>query len=113
MSSGDFNALLLDISKQLSKDQLEDIKFLCNDFIGKKVMEKIDTGLKLFTVLMERGKLGPDDTDFLCRSLGLIHRPDLAAKVQTSSEQSPGENGKERTVKEPGGELRQRVGLGL
>lgn len=94
MDSSEFNAVLLNISEQLSKEQLQSMVFLCKGIITKKDSEKIDTGLKLFTLLMERAKLGVDNTDFLCEKLEQIHRQDLAAKIQPSPEQCHGENGK-------------------
>lgn len=103
MDSSEFNAVLLNISEQLSKEQLQNMVFLCKGIITKKDSEKIDTGLKLFTLLMERAKLGVDNTDFLCEKLEQIRRPDLAAKIHPSAEQCHGENGKFRTVWEPVG----------
>ncbi|XP_075867322.1 FAS-associated death domain protein [Nelusetta ayraudi] len=94
MDSSEFNAVLLSISEQLSKEQLQSMVFLCKGIITKKDSEKIDTGLKLFTLLMERAKLGVDNTDFLCEKLEQIHRPDLAAKIHPSAEQCHGENAK-------------------
>lgn len=78
MSSFSFNAVLLEISNQLSADQLEQIKFLCADQVGKREREQITTGRRLFQVLTERGQLGVHNTDYLSRILTKIHRPDLA-----------------------------------
>lgn len=94
MESFDLKSTLLHISDQLSKEQLDKLKFLCKDHIPKKDAEKIDTGLKLFTLLMERQKLADNDTDFLCEILEKIHRPDLVAKLQPFAEQCHGDNGK-------------------
>lgn len=81
MSSLDFNTTLLDISNELLGDQLGKMKFLCKECIGKNVSEKIDTGFKLFQVLMERNKLAADDTDFLSSLLTRVGRDDLARKL--------------------------------
>lgn len=94
MESTDFNATLLRISDQLSKEHLDKLRFLCKDIIRKKEAENIDTGFKLFTLLMERQKLADNDTDFLCEILENINRPDLAAKLQPFAEQCHGDNGK-------------------
>ncbi|KAK7912810.1 hypothetical protein WMY93_013021 [Mugilogobius chulae] len=40
-----------------------------------------DTGLKVFQLLQERNKLGPDNTEYLCRLLTAINRQDLSDKV--------------------------------
>ncbi|GLD67000.1 FAS-associated death domain protein-like protein [Lates japonicus] len=88
MSSLQFNAVLLDISNQLSADQLKQMKFLCGGIIGKKDQEKIDAGLKLFQFLTERGKLGADNTEFLSELLKNIERHDLSGKLNNFESQS-------------------------
>ncbi|XP_054465024.1 protein FADD [Anoplopoma fimbria] len=81
MSAPQFNSVLLDISNQLSVKQLEDMKFLCNEFIGKRAMEKISSGTQLFLALREMGKLGADKTEYLSQLLNKINRCDLANKL--------------------------------
>nr|XP_046240295.1 protein FADD [Scatophagus argus] len=88
MSSLKFNADLLEISNQLSAEQLSQLKFLCRDHIGKREMENIDTGIKLFDILTQRGKLGPDNTDYLRQLLTEIRRPDLLSKIDSIESQS-------------------------
>lgn len=89
MSSLQFNSVLLHISDQLSAPQLDDLKFLCRDMIGKRELEKITGGLKLFELLTERGKLGADNTDCLSQFLIQIKRQDLANKLN-AFESQPG-----------------------
>lgn len=98
MDSFDFMATLLHISDQLPKEQLDKLLFLCKDIVAKKERENVDTGLKLFTLLMERQKLSGSDTEFLCELLVKIHRPDLAAKLQPQVEELLGDNGKTRAA---------------
>ncbi|XP_068432302.1 FAS-associated death domain protein [Clinocottus analis] len=81
MTSLRFNSVLLDISNQLAPKQLEDLKFLCRDLVGKRELETITSGTKLFQLLTERGKLGADNTDCLSRLLRDIHRDDLSEKL--------------------------------
>lgn len=81
MSSSQFNKILLDISNQLSPDELDKLKFLCRDVIGKKDLEKIDSGHRLFQVLGERCKLSADNTKPLSDLLDGIKRPDLSEKL--------------------------------
>ncbi|XP_026147462.1 FAS-associated death domain protein [Mastacembelus armatus] len=88
MSSLKFPSLLLDISSQLSADQLDKMKFLCRDMIGKRDMEKVSNGLKLFQRLMERGELGADNTEFLSKLLEEIQRQDLLEKLRSFESQS-------------------------
>uniref|UniRef100_A0A3B4ATA8 Fas (tnfrsf6)-associated via death domain n=1 Tax=Periophthalmus magnuspinnatus TaxID=409849 RepID=A0A3B4ATA8_9GOBI len=82
-----FNTLLLEISSHLSKEQLESLKFLCGDVIRKRDQEKVDTGIKLFQMLMQRAKLGPDNTEYLSRLLTEVQRQDLRDKLQSLDEQ--------------------------
>lgn len=88
MSSIQWNAALLEASNKLSNEQLNQLKFLCRDTIGKRELEKIDTGIKLFAVLMERGKLGADNKDYLCQLLTEIQRQDLSEKINGFESQS-------------------------
>ncbi|KAI4830085.1 hypothetical protein KUCAC02_001738 [Chaenocephalus aceratus] len=88
MSSLQFNSLLLDISNQLTEKQLEDLKFLCGDMLGKRELEKISSGVRLFQVLTERMKLGADNTDCLSRFLTQIQRQDLAEKLESFESQA-------------------------
>ncbi|XP_034412583.1 FAS-associated death domain protein [Cyclopterus lumpus] len=81
MSSLQFSSVLLDISNQLAQKQLEDMKFLCRDFVGKRALENITSGIQLFQVLTEQGRLGADKTEFLSKLLKDIHRSDLSDKL--------------------------------
>lgn len=82
MESLAFNALLLEISNGLSSEQLESLKFLCKEDIKKKEQERCTAGLKVFQILTERGKLGSNNTDYLCFLLRSIKREDLSQKLQ-------------------------------
>ncbi|XP_052457077.1 FAS-associated death domain protein [Carassius gibelio] len=64
MEKSGFRAMLLAISDKLSEDNLTSLKFLCTD-IGKKRLEKINKGIDLFECLIEKTKLGPDNTEHL------------------------------------------------
>ncbi|XP_072237200.1 FAS-associated death domain protein [Leuresthes tenuis] len=87
MSAQQFNAVLLDISTQLNADNLDNIKFLVREVIGKRELEKIETGRKLFLALTERGKLAADDTDYLSDLLRQIQRHDLSDKLKSFESQ--------------------------
>ncbi|XP_064192326.1 protein FADD [Anguilla rostrata] len=71
-----FSPVLLQISEDLSPENVEQIKFLCPD-IGKKRLEKINNGIQLFQCLREMNKIGPDNTKFLRSLLNSIKRADL------------------------------------
>uniref|UniRef100_A0A3Q0QX89 Fas (tnfrsf6)-associated via death domain n=1 Tax=Amphilophus citrinellus TaxID=61819 RepID=A0A3Q0QX89_AMPCI len=82
MSSLWFNKVLLEISNELSSSQLEQLKFLLRDKnFGKKVLENIDNGLKLFELMKERNYLAADKTELLSNLLKDINRQDLAEKI--------------------------------
>ncbi|XP_031148623.1 protein FADD [Sander lucioperca] len=87
MSSLQFNAVLLDISTQLSAKELEDLTFLYKDIIGKRQRNDVKTGVQLFQLLIERGKLGADNTKFLSDSLIHINRHDLSNKLNNFESQ--------------------------
>ncbi|XP_033484412.1 FAS-associated death domain protein [Epinephelus lanceolatus] len=88
MSALQFNSVLLEISNQLSAEQLDKLKFLCRDMIGKRDLEKINTGIRLFQLLSERGKLSADNTEWLCQLLVEIKRQDLSDKLNNSESQA-------------------------
>ncbi|KAM6943523.1 LOW QUALITY PROTEIN: FAS-associated death domain protein-like [Xenentodon cancila] len=81
MSAQQFNAVLLNISNDMKTDNLEKMKFLVRDHIGKRELESITTGHRLFQSLTERGLLGADNTDYLVDLLKNIKRSDLADKL--------------------------------
>ncbi|KAF7647808.1 hypothetical protein LDENG_00166080 [Lucifuga dentata] len=81
MSSLQFNSVLLSISNELSPEELQKMKFLCKDKIGKKDREKLDNGFRLFQLLTERRELGEDNTEYLSELLTAIHRNDLCEKL--------------------------------
>uniref|UniRef100_UPI00398E943F FAS-associated death domain protein n=1 Tax=Pristiophorus japonicus TaxID=55135 RepID=UPI00398E943F len=76
-----FNVLLNDISQNLSKENLESLKFLCKPSIGKKKLESITSGNQLFQVLEELDQLSSKYPDELFVLLGNIKRPDLQNKL--------------------------------
>lgn len=79
----EFNAVLLQISNELKDDNLNNLKFLCSDCIGKKHLEKVKMGVDLFQLLKEANKIEPGDTRFLCEMLDKINRRDLGDKVRS------------------------------
>lgn len=85
MSSFSFKAVLLEISNSLSPDQLGQIKYLCQNDIGKRDLERIDSGLKLFQFLTERQKLSEENLDYVCERLKAAGRPDLCERLQNFS----------------------------
>lgn len=64
-----FKFMLVEISKQLSSENLSTMKFLCGADIGKKKKEEITSGIQLFEYLIERALIGPHDTAYLRKLL--------------------------------------------
>ncbi|KAK3092022.1 hypothetical protein FSP39_024501 [Pinctada imbricata] len=57
--------MLLQLSKSLNDEDLENMKFLCKDMIKKREREKITTPIELWEQLETREKLGPQNLTFL------------------------------------------------
>ena len=85
----EFFSVLLHISDDLRDDNLEKMKFLCQD-LGKRRLEKIDSAIKLFQELMQRQELGPNNTEHLKILLNKIRREDLAVTLNNFESQCPG-----------------------
>lgn len=84
----EFNSVLLEISDDLRDNNLDRMKFLYSK-LGKRCLEKIDSGIKLFQELMQRNELGPDNTERLKKYLKEIHREDLVEKLNNFEAQCP------------------------
>lgn len=64
-----FKVMLLEISEKLGRDNLDKLKFLCVNTIGKKKSEEITSGTQLFECLIERAVIGPHNTEKLRKLL--------------------------------------------
>ncbi|XP_078596657.1 ATP-dependent RNA helicase DHX58-like [Branchiostoma floridae x Branchiostoma japonicum] len=74
---------LFKIAKELDKNELEGMKFLCNGIINRSTLEEIDTPLKLFTELTKVGRITETDFSFLEKLLAEIGRQDLLTLLTT------------------------------
>ncbi len=74
MDSLTFRKALLRISSQLSRQDLDYIKFLSEDDVPRSKMERVRSGTDLFNALQERGKLSSKDLGFLVQILRAINR---------------------------------------
>lgn len=93
MSALQFNSVLLEISNAMSADQLNEMKFLVLQEIGKRNLEKIGSGRELFQLFRERGELSEDNTAFLSKLLREIKRQDLSDKIDNFSIQPEADDG--------------------
>lgn len=94
-----YRKLLIDLSFDLSKKDVETLKLAGVDIIPRRVTENIATGLRLFDVLEQDGRIGPRNLDLLQDMLETVGRVDLARKIQAFlTTSSNGGAGKIRTL---------------
>lgn len=72
-----FLVLLHSVSAGLSSSELTDLKFLCQRRVGKRKLERVQSGLDLFSVLLEQNELDPQNTELLRELLASLRRHDL------------------------------------
>ncbi|KAL1286913.1 FADD [Ovibos moschatus] len=72
-----FLVLLHSVSVGLSSSDLTQLKFLCRNRVSKRKLELAQSGLDLFTVLLEQNELSAERTVLLRELLGSLRREDL------------------------------------
>lgn len=72
-----FLVLLHSVSVGLSSSDLTQLKFLCRNRVSKRKLELAQSGLDLFTVLLEQNELSAERTVLLRELLGSLRRKDL------------------------------------
>ena len=83
ISLSPYRKLLVDLAFDLSKRDVETLKLAgVEDFIPRRMTENIATGLHLFDVLEQDGRIGPHNLDLLQDMLQTVGRVDLARKIQ-------------------------------
>lgn len=82
--------LLLKLSQRLTKSDLEELVFLCEDVLTESAAEEIKSAISLFRELGHRGRLAPGDYDFVRECLLNIGREDLANILPEKQENSDG-----------------------
>jgi len=73
-----FREMLIYVSRRLTKNELETLKFYCADFVPLSRREDIETAVQLWEAIMENGRMSSSDTTFLQEVMEkAIRRPDL------------------------------------
>ena len=72
-----FRSLLLQLSKSLTRQELQELKSLCRDVVPRGKLETINHGFELFEALEHLNKLSVGDRDFLASILIAVNRTDL------------------------------------
>ncbi|XP_051820834.1 FAS-associated death domain protein [Antechinus flavipes] len=85
-----FLLVLQRISSNLSRKELEDMKFLCKMKIGKRKLNEIEHGTELFSCLMQQNLLSMSDTAFLVSMLQSLKREDLVQDLASFLDNKPG-----------------------
>jgi hypothetical protein len=118
----EFRRCLNRLSNQLSRQNLEDMKFVCKDHVPVARMERVRSSLDIFQALEERGKLSSTDTAFLVKVLVSIERSNLVSELisagfahqdalqrnQASAAPAPPLQGGIRTQQHPGPPVQSR-----
>ncbi|KAF6103257.1 Fas associated via death domain [Phyllostomus discolor] len=72
-----FLVLLHSMSTRLSSSELSDLKFLCQDRLGKRKLERVQSGIDLFSLLLEQNDLDRENPERLRELLTSLRRRDL------------------------------------
>ncbi|XP_075401348.1 FAS-associated death domain protein [Tenrec ecaudatus] len=72
-----FLVLLHSVSVRLSGSELDELKFLCQERVGKRKLERVQSGLDLFTLLLEQSELSAEHHELLRHLLVSLRRLDL------------------------------------
>lgn len=76
-----FLVLLHSLSGSLSSSDLMELKFLCRERVGKRKLERMQSGLDLFSVLLEQNDLDRNHTGLLRDLLASLRRHDLLQRL--------------------------------
>lgn len=90
--------LLHSLSGSLSGSDLMELKFLCRERVSKRKLERVQSGLDLFSVLLEQKDLERGSTGLLRDLLASLRRYDLLQRLDdfeagAAATAAPGEAG--------------------
>lgn len=82
-----FLTLLHSFSLSLSATELSSLKFLCQDKIRKRRLESVESGIELFTILLEQQDITRDNVKYLEEMFKIIKREDLISQLKQFAEE--------------------------
>ena len=84
--NAEFNRFLLEIADEITGDQLDRMKFLCENDLPKGRLDSIDNPREFLNFLRTSGKIGRDDVSYLVSLLESIRNIQLADTVKELGE---------------------------
>ena len=69
------------ISNQLSSQEVENLKFMCNDVVPRRQLERLRSGFDLFCVLEGKNFFSPTNVEFLKEILETVGKDHLVKKL--------------------------------
>ena len=69
------------ISNQLSSQEVENLKFMCNDVVPRRQLERLRSGFDLFCVLEGKDFISTTDVEFLKEILETVGKDHLVKKL--------------------------------
>ncbi|XP_036918469.1 FAS-associated death domain protein [Sturnira hondurensis] len=90
-----FLVLLHSVSTRLSSSEVGDLKFLCQGRLGKRKLERVQSGVDLFSLLLEQNELDREHPELLRELLASLRRQDLLRLVDDFEAGAEGRAGPE------------------
>ena len=72
-----FRVALKTVSDRLGSDDIETLKYMCEDDVPRSELEKVKSGISLFAALQRRNKISETDTSFLQHLLHSVGKDHL------------------------------------
>ena len=74
------------ISNQLSSQEVENLKFMCNDMVPRRQLERLRSGFDLFCVLEGKDLISTTKVDFLEEILETVGKDHLVKKLENEGD---------------------------
>ena len=73
----------MELSDELTTEDIEKLKILCVDLIPRWKAEKVNSGLELFDLLEQDTIICEQNVSFLVEMFNTVRRMDLVSRIQT------------------------------